>query len=59
MNTEIKAYSQIAERMWEAYSAQAGGKTYDNKPLPTWVQLGDQRQACWCAAAMAALSCLS
>lgn len=37
--------------MWDAYCKQAGGKTFDGKPLPTWDELGEERQACWRAAA--------
>lgn len=49
-------YVAIAKRMWAAYSAQAGGKTFDGKPLPSWDELGQERQECWIAAANAALS---
>lgn len=45
---------EIARKMWEAYSERAGGVTYDGKPLPTWDELGTERQLCWAAAAMAA-----
>jgi hypothetical protein len=44
----------IAKIMWDAYAIQAGGKTFDGKPLPTWVELGEERQSCWIAAATAA-----
>jgi hypothetical protein len=37
--------------MWDAYAVRAGGKTFDGKPLPTWDELGDERQSCWIAAA--------
>lgn len=37
-------------RMWAAYCKQAGGLTFDGKPLPTWEQLDQERQACWLAA---------
>ena len=43
--------THIAELMWDAYATQAGGKTFDGKPLPTWEELGDERQSCWAAAA--------
>jgi hypothetical protein len=46
----------LAQRMWDAYSQQAGGKTFDGKPLPSWDELGEERQACWNAAASAALT---
>lgn len=40
----------IVEKMWAAYCEAAGGVTYDGKPLPTWEELGDDRQKCWMAA---------
>lgn len=40
----------LEKKMWEAYSKQAGGVTFDGKPLPTWEELGADRQACWVAA---------
>ena len=43
--------THIAKLMWDAYAIQAGGKTFDGKPLPTWDELGDDRQSCWGAAA--------
>jgi hypothetical protein len=43
--------THIAKLMWNAYAVQAGGKTFDGKPLPTWDELGEERQACWVAAA--------
>ena len=43
--------THIAKLMWDAYAIQAGGKTFDDKPLPTWDELGEDRQSCWVAAA--------
>ena len=43
--------THIAKLMWDAYAIQAGGKTFDGKPLPTWDELGEERQSCWVAAA--------
>ena len=43
--------THIAKLMWDAYAVQAGGKTFDGKPLPTWDELGEERQSCWVAAA--------
>lgn len=40
-----------AKLMWDAYAVKAGGKTFDGKPLPTWDELGEERQSCWVAAA--------
>jgi hypothetical protein len=42
---------ELAKQMWGAYAIQAGGKTFDGKPLPNWDELGEDRQACWAAAA--------
>ena len=36
---------------YAAYCKQAGGVTFDGKPLPTFEELGEDRQACWIAAA--------
>jgi hypothetical protein len=36
-----------AQALWAAYSAEAGGQTFDGKPLPTWEELGEDRQRCW------------
>ena len=43
--------TRIAKLMWDAYAIQAGGITFDGKPLPTWDELGEDRQSCWVAAA--------
>ena len=40
-----------AKLMWDAYAVRANGKTFDGKPLPTWDELGEDRQSCWIAAA--------
>jgi hypothetical protein len=37
----------MEKEMWDAYAKQAGGVTFDGKPLPTWDELGKERQACW------------
>jgi hypothetical protein len=37
----------MEKEMWDAYAKQAGGVTFDGKPLPTWDELGKLRQACW------------
>ena len=47
----MKSIAQIAAAMYESYCIQAGGKTFDDKPLPTYKELGTDRQACWEAAA--------
>ena len=38
---------------WEAYAAAVGGTTYDDKPLPTWYELGARQQDGWTDAAKA------
>ena len=48
----------MEKEMWDAYAKQAGGVTFDGKPLPTWDELGDERQACWKAAAATLLRVL-
>lgn len=56
VDTIAKVYdlqAEAAQRAWAAYSAKAGGVTFDGKPLPTWEELGDDRQACWLAAVSA------
>ena len=47
-------YEQMAEKMYSAYCQQAGGLTFDGKPLPSFQELGLERQTCWKAAAEAA-----
>lgn len=44
------AENRALQRMWSAYCEQGGGKTFDGKPLPTWDELGAERQECWRAA---------
>ena len=44
---------KLAKAMWDAYAIQANNKTFDGKPLPTWDELGGERQSCWVAAASA------
>ena len=48
----------MEKEMWDAYAKQEGGVTFDGKPLPTWDELGEERQACWKAAAATLLSVL-
>lgn len=49
---------KLAKIMWTAYAQKAGGKTFDGKQLPTWDELGEERQSCWVAAADAAQTAL-
>lgn len=44
----------LAEASYAAYAKQAGGVTFDGKPLPTFEELGEERQSCWVAASSAA-----
>lgn len=46
-----KTFEDLAGAGYKAYCKQAGGMTFDNKPLPEWSQIGENRQACWIAAA--------
>jgi hypothetical protein len=39
--------TDLAKKVYEAYCKKAGGKTFDNKPLPSFAELGAERQACW------------
>lgn len=50
-NTTIEA---MAAQMFAAYSEQAGGTTWDDKPIPTWSEIGEPIRANWVAAARAA-----
>ncbi len=44
----------VAAECYAAYCVQAGGVTFDNKALPTFEQLGAERQKCWLAASNSA-----
>ena len=46
----LQNLGQIA---FEAYRARVGGKTYDNKPIPDWLDVNDNVRAGWIAAATA------
>lgn len=43
----------LAEVAYKAYCKQAGGVTFDGKPLPAYAELGSNRQECWEAAVRA------
>ena len=47
---DIKDPAAEAAKAYAAYCAQAGGLTFDGKPLPTFEELGEARQARWIAA---------
>jgi hypothetical protein len=46
---------RLSTELWKSYSYKAGGKTFDGKPLPTWEELGEDRQECWRAVARRAI----
>jgi len=43
----VLTITQTAKRMWDAYATRLGGKNYKGEPLPSWDDLGDERQYCW------------
>ena len=43
----MKSFNQLARVAYAAYCQRAGGQTFDGKPLPDWLALGAERQACW------------
>ena len=45
----------LARKMFDAYNAQAGGKTWDGKDIPPFGDVGPKVQANWFAAAQVAL----
>lgn len=47
-------HARMAERMFDAYNREAGGKTWDGKPIPPWSEVGDRVRNNWLAAAIAA-----
>lgn len=44
-------FQALGQKLYAAYCDKAGGKTFDGKPLPSFAQLGTERQACWIAGA--------
>ena len=51
ISINIKDPTAKAVKAYAAYCKQAGGVTFDGKPLPTFEELGKDRQACWIAVA--------
>jgi len=45
--------SELGRVAWDAYARSVGGKTFDDKPLPEWEQLGDRQKEGWEEAAQA------
>lgn len=43
----------LAKVGFEAYNKQAGGKTFDGRPIPPWSEVGDKVQDNWTAAVLA------
>lgn len=41
----------LAERLYNAYGAEAQWKNYQGKPMPAWVALPPRIRACWNAVA--------
>lgn len=46
-------HARMAERMYDAYNKEAGGKTWDGKPIPPWSDAGARVRNGWIAAAIA------
>ena len=51
MNTLEMKHFAPAILAYAAYCAAVGGKTFDDRPLPTFEQLGDRQKDGWLAAA--------
>lgn len=43
----------LAQVAFDAYAKNKGGKTYDNKPIPKWEDVGEDVKRAWRAAAEA------
>jgi hypothetical protein len=41
---------------YAAYFATVGGRTHDDKPMPTWDRLTDTIRSAWTMAALAAIA---
>ena len=48
----------LARLMFDAYNAEAGGLTWDGKPIPPFDAVGPKVQANWFAAARCAMNAL-
>ncbi|WP_405909537.1 hypothetical protein OG742_37045 [Streptomyces sp. NBC_00828] len=52
--------SEFAQAAYAAYGAATGHRTYDDRPMAEWEDLGEQIQAAWvCAAGAVSLSTLA
>lgn len=58
LNTNDLTDEALARLMFDAYNAQAGGVTWDGKPIPPFDAVGPKVQANWIAAAKAAREAL-
>jgi hypothetical protein len=47
---EESKWLEIAEKAFNAYNKQAGGKTWDGKDIPPFAEVGDKVRANWIAA---------
>lgn len=51
---------EFAQSAYAAYGAATGHRTYDDRPMPAWEDLGEQIQAAWvCAAGAVSLDTLA
>ena len=48
----------LGEAAFNAYRANVGGKTYDDKLIPVWAELSERIRVAWEAAAKAAIIAL-
>lgn len=46
---------ELARKGYEGYASSTGGKTYDDRDMPTWEALPERIQKAWTAAATAIL----
>lgn len=50
---------KLAEIAFVAYSAKAGGKTWDGKDIPPFSEVGEKVQSSWLAAVSAVVDALN
>ncbi len=49
----MRSIEQLARAAYAAYCLQAASLTSINKPLPSFDEMGAERQSCWIAAVQA------
>lgn len=49
----MKSFNQLARIAYAAYCKRAGTKAFDGVPLPAWLDLPYECQACWIEAVKA------